>query len=83
MSRYVQYDNTVRLHSAIGYVTLKDKLQGREGVIFAERDRKLAEARERRKARRAALGSTVTPAEPSADTGAASASFAAAGVQAA
>jgi putative transposase len=49
---YVEYYNGVRLHSAIGYVTPKDKLEGREKGIFAERDRKLEEARERRKARR-------------------------------
>ena len=52
---YVTHYNTVRLHSAIGYVTPKDKLEGREAEIFAERDRKLAEARKQRKARRAAL----------------------------
>jgi putative transposase len=46
---YVEYYNNVRLHSAIGYVTPKDKLEGREQAIFDERDRKLAEARERRK----------------------------------
>jgi transposase InsO family protein len=46
---YVEYYNNVRLHSAIGYVTPKDKLEGREKTIFDERDRKLAEARERRK----------------------------------
>jgi putative transposase len=57
--RYVAYYNEVRLHSAIGYITPKDKLEGREKTIFAERDRKLTEARERRKAaRQAAL---VTP----------------------
>ena len=39
----------VRLHSAIGYVTPKDKLDGNDQAIFAARDRKLAEARERRK----------------------------------
>ena len=49
---YVEYYNTVRLHSAIGYVTPQDKLEGREKAIFAERDRKLQEARERRKAGR-------------------------------
>jgi hypothetical protein len=37
------------LHSAIGYLTPKNKLDGRDKDIFAERDRKLAEARERRK----------------------------------
>jgi hypothetical protein len=40
----------VRLHSAIGYITPTDKLAGLETVIFAERDRKLEEARQRRKA---------------------------------
>lgn len=49
---YVAHDNEVRLHSAIGDVTPKDKLEGREADIFALRDRKLAEARERRRAAR-------------------------------
>ena len=49
---YVAHYNNVRLHSAIGYITPKDKLEGREKSIFAERDRKLEAARERRKARR-------------------------------
>ena len=46
--------NEVRLHSAIGYVTPADKLAGREPAIFAERDRKLDAARERRRAAREA-----------------------------
>ncbi|MCI0704495.1 MAG: IS3 family transposase [Planctomycetia bacterium] len=45
---YVTHYNTVRLHSAIGYVTPKDKLEGRDKAIFAARDQKLAAARERR-----------------------------------
>ncbi len=49
VSRFVEHYNTVRLHSAIGYVTPKDKLEGREAEIFAERDRKLEAARERRR----------------------------------
>jgi putative transposase len=52
VAEYVDYYNGVRLHSAIGYVTPKDKLEEKEKGIFAERDRKLEEARERRKARR-------------------------------
>ena len=51
---FVEHYNAVRLHSALGYVTPKDKLEGREKVIFAERDRKLEAARERRKANRQA-----------------------------
>jgi transposase InsO family protein len=46
---YVEHYNQVRLHSAIGYVTPNDKLLGNDPAIHAERDRKLAEARERRK----------------------------------
>jgi putative transposase len=46
---YVKHYNNVRLHSAIGYVTPKDKLDGQAQRIHEERDRKLAEARERRK----------------------------------
>lgn len=49
---YVQHYNTVRLHSAIGYVTPSDKLAGKEKQIFDQRDRRLAEAREQRQRRR-------------------------------
>lgn len=45
---FVVHYNTVRLHSAIGYITPADKLYGLEQVIFDERDRKLEEARHRR-----------------------------------
>jgi transposase InsO family protein len=51
---YVQHYNEVRLHSAIGYVTPLTKLRGEEQQVFAERDRKLEAARERRKAQRQA-----------------------------
>ena len=53
VGNYVAHYNQVRLHSAIGYVAPADKLAGREKEIFAQRDRKLNEARERRKAQRA------------------------------
>jgi hypothetical protein len=52
VAEFVDYYNNVRLHSAIGYVTPKDKLEGREHKIFQQRDRKLQEARERRKQKR-------------------------------
>ena len=48
VDRFVKYYNDARLHGAIGYVTPKDKLEGREKEIFAERRRKLAEARQKR-----------------------------------
>ena len=55
VERYVDYYNNVRLHSAIGYITPKDKLKGREQEIFADRDRKLEKSREQRQARRQAV----------------------------
>lgn len=51
VEQYVKHYNTVRLHSAIGYVTPQDKLEGRAEAIWAERRRKMQEARERRKQR--------------------------------
>ena len=39
VARYVEHYNTVRLHSAIGYVTAQAKLDGRAQAILAERDR--------------------------------------------
>lgn len=49
---YVEHYNHVRLNSAIGYVTPKDMLVGRQQEIQADRDRKLEAAREHRKNRR-------------------------------
>ena len=49
VERFVVHYNTVRLHSAIGYVTPADKLLGLEDVIHVERDRKLEEARDARR----------------------------------
>ncbi len=59
VAEFVLHYNEVRLHSAIGYVTPADKRAGRERVIFAERDRKLDAARQRRSAARAASRTTV------------------------
>ena len=50
VASFVAHYNQVRLHSALGYITPADKLVGLEDVIFAERDRKLEEARQRRRA---------------------------------
>jgi transposase InsO family protein len=55
IAAYVEYYNHVRLHSALGYITPADKLNGLEQVIFAERARKLAEARARRQQARQAV----------------------------
>lgn len=52
VAAFVEHYNTVRLHSAIGYVTPADKLSGRENEIWQERDRKLEAARELRRRRR-------------------------------
>ena len=54
VTNFVTHYNHVRLHSAIGYLTPADKLNGLEKVIFAERDRKLEEARTRRQQNRLA-----------------------------
>ena len=52
IERYVVHDNTVRLHSAIGFVTPADMLAGRREEIHAARDRKLEQARQQRQLRR-------------------------------
>jgi len=49
---YVEHYNNVRLNSAIGYVTPKDVLAGRQQEIHAERDRKLEAARQQRQSHR-------------------------------
>lgn len=49
VARYVEYYNHVRLHSALGYVTPADKLNGLAEVIFADRDHKLEAARAQRR----------------------------------
>jgi len=49
---YVDHYNTVRLHSAIGYVTPQDMRAGRQAEIHAARDRKLEQARWQRQLRR-------------------------------
>ena len=65
VTNFVERYNTVRLHSAIGYVAPKDHLEGRTEAILAERERKLQAARERRAQMRRASGETAltTPGE--------------------
>lgn len=64
VGRYVDHYNTIRLHSAIGYVAPADKLAGRDKIIFEQRDRKLAEARERRANRRQAINQASPVGRP-------------------
>src|SRR4051794_31306511 len=51
VAEFVTYYNSVRLHSAIAYITPADKLAGRAEAIWAERREKLAQADARRGAR--------------------------------
>jgi putative transposase len=60
VGEYVKHYNEVRLHGAIGYLTPKDKLDGRAEEIFAARDRKLAAARANRAASRQARSAAPT-----------------------
>jgi putative transposase len=55
---YVEHYNNIRLNSAIGYITPKDMLAGRQQEIHADRDRKLATARLQRQLRRQEAAST-------------------------
>jgi putative transposase len=50
---WVEYYNTKRLHSGIGYVAPQDMLEGRAESIQLEREQKLQIAREQRKTNRA------------------------------
>ncbi len=52
VGQFVEHYNTVRLHSALGYVTPQDRMENRHREIYAERDRKLEAAREKRRQRR-------------------------------
>lgn len=52
VAEFIEHYNTVRLHSAIGYVTPKDRMENRQEDIFRSRDLKLEAAREKRKMKR-------------------------------
>jgi putative transposase len=51
VAEFVTHYNTVRLHSAIAYITPADKLAGRAEAIWAARREKLAQANARRRAK--------------------------------
>jgi len=66
VSEFVTHYNNVRLHSAIGYLTPKDKLEGRAEQIWQRRDEKLEAAREARRQKRAQTNLALkTVADPS------------------
>ena len=52
VAEFVAHYNDVRLHSAIGYIAPKDKLEGHAEAILVDRERKLTAARETRRAHR-------------------------------
>ena len=58
---FVEHYNNVRLHSAIGYVTPNDMLEGRAKSIHEQRDAKLEQAREQRRIKRLQTTSHATP----------------------
>lgn len=64
VTRFVAEYNERRLHSALGYVTPRVKLEGREPQIFRERDRKLEAARAARAVKRQLARSQVNYLTP-------------------
>ncbi len=59
IAKFVDHYNHQRLHSALGYVTPSDMLNGIAPRIFEERDAKLEAARERRRQLRQAAASVA------------------------
>jgi putative transposase len=57
----ITYYNNTRLHSAIGYIAPKDRMEGRHIEIHQIRDKKLEEARERRRISHQQLSSNPQP----------------------
>src|SRR4029434_3772067 len=52
VAEFVEHYNNVRLHSALGYIAHKDKLEGGDEAIWQARDQKLEAAREKRRQKR-------------------------------
>ena len=63
-AEYVDDYNNVRLNSGINCVTLRDRLEGRQGEIWRERDRKLEEAREKRRIARQSQRAQMISTQP-------------------
>jgi putative transposase len=55
---FIDYYNTQRLHSGISYIAPQDRLEGRHHQIHKARDKKLEDARQRRKLARQKLTPT-------------------------
>jgi len=64
VTQFVAEYNERRLHSAIGYVAPRAKLEGREQQIFKERDRKLEAARAERAEKRQQARSQINYLTP-------------------
>ena len=62
VARFLAHYNGVRLHSALGYVAPNDFLSGRQKEIWADRDRKLEAARDKRRQHRAAARASLQAA---------------------
>jgi transposase InsO family protein len=68
VARYVGRYTTVRLHSAIGFVTPQAKLEGRDEAIREGRDRKLEAARASRGQKRQAARPAAVHGQPASPT---------------
>ena len=65
LDTYVQHYNSVRLHSALDYIAPLDFMNGLSSQIWAERDRRLHDARQLRAQRRTQLPSvSAAPLSP-------------------